>query len=451
MLSRSAFRQATRQSWLQQRRGMAAPASGSFQYQTGEAAGIKFASRDTSGPIGTIAIVAQAGTRYETMPGLAEGLNKYAFKNTDRRTTLRIQRESELLGGALVSYHSRENLVTGAKFFRDDLPYFVELLAEVATQTSYRTHVMQEEVIPLVAMDQKKFLASTLDMALSSVHALAFHRGLGNPIKPTSSTPYTKYLTAESLEEYAHSAYAKPSFSIVGNGVDHAELSKWINEFFGDAVKSPLQQLTTSQSKYFGGEERIAHGSGNSMVIALPGSSSPTGGFYKPEAAVLAALLGGQSTIKWSPGFSLLSKATQEAPNMHVATKSNIYTDAGLVTIAMDGSANDIRNTAGKVVEALKSVAQNISKEDFQKARALAKFKELEYGQEPRAALELTGAGLVRDNKPYQIDDVAKSIDGVTEDKVKQLVKEALENKASVSAVGDLYLLPFAEEIGLKV
>ncbi|KAK0290831.1 ubiquinol-cytochrome c reductase core subunit 1 [Friedmanniomyces endolithicus] len=427
MLSRSAFRQATRQSWLQQRRGMAAPASGSFQYQVGEAAGIKIASRDTSGPIGTIALVAQAGTRYETMPGLAEGLNKYAFKNTDRRTSLRIQRESELLGGSLISTHTRENLVTGAKFFRDDLPYFVELLAEVASQTSYRSHVMQEEVIPLVMMDHKKFLANTLEMALSSVHSLAFHRGLGNTIKPASSTPYTKYLTAESLED------------------------KWTNEFFGDARKSPLQQLTSPQSKYYGGEERISHGSGNSMVIAFSGSSSPTGASYKPEAAVLAALLGGQSAIKWSPGFSLLSKATQEAPNMHVATKSNIYTDAGLVTIAMDGSATDIRSTAGKVVEALKSVAQNISKEDFQKAKALAKFKELEYGQEPRAALELTGAGLVRDNKPYQIDDVAKSIDGVTEDKVKKLVKEALENKASVSAVGDLYLLPFAEELGLKV
>lgn len=50
---------------------------------------------------------------------------------------MRIQRESELLGSALESYHSRENLVVGAKFLRDDLPYFVELLAEVAQQTKY--------------------------------------------------------------------------------------------------------------------------------------------------------------------------------------------------------------------------------------------------------------------------------------------------------------------------
>jgi ubiquinol-cytochrome c reductase core subunit 2 len=55
---------------------------------------------------------------------------------------LRIQRESELLGSTLDAYHSRENLVIGAKFLRDDLPYFVELLAEVAQQTKYtRAHI----------------------------------------------------------------------------------------------------------------------------------------------------------------------------------------------------------------------------------------------------------------------------------------------------------------------
>ena len=51
---------------------------------------------------------------------------------------MRIQRESELLGSALESYHSRENLVVGAKFLRDDLPYFVELFGEVASQTKYQ-------------------------------------------------------------------------------------------------------------------------------------------------------------------------------------------------------------------------------------------------------------------------------------------------------------------------
>lgn len=38
-----------------------------------------------------------------------------------------------------MAYHSRENLVIGAKFIRDDLPYFVELLAEVAGETNYQS------------------------------------------------------------------------------------------------------------------------------------------------------------------------------------------------------------------------------------------------------------------------------------------------------------------------
>lgn len=65
-------------------------------------------------------------------------LTDMGTQNTDRRTSLRIQRESELLGSYLQSYHTRENVVVGAKFLREDLPYFVELLAEVATMTKYR-------------------------------------------------------------------------------------------------------------------------------------------------------------------------------------------------------------------------------------------------------------------------------------------------------------------------
>lgn len=59
-------------------------------------------------------------------------------QNTERRSTLRIQRETELLGSAITSYHSRENVVLGAKFLRDDLPYFVELLAEVTSMTDFK-------------------------------------------------------------------------------------------------------------------------------------------------------------------------------------------------------------------------------------------------------------------------------------------------------------------------
>lgn len=301
-------------------------------------------------------------------------------------------------------------------------------------------------------MNQKKVLGNTLALAHESAHGLAFHRGLGAPVHPTSSVPFKKYVTADAIAEFAEAAYAKPNFALVANGVEHGELSKWIGEFFTDVPSTSSVDLKSEQSKYYGGEERIAHASGNSMVLAFPGSSAPTGAFYKPEIAVLAALLGGESSIKWSPGFSLLGKAASEtSSNLKINTKSHIYTDAGLLAISIDGPGSEVRTMAQKAVETLKAVAQGVTDEQLSKAKALAKFQELEFASGTQAGMEYTGAGLVRDGKAYQIGDVAQGYDSVTADKVKQVAKEALENKASVSTVGDLYVLPFAEEIGLKV
>lgn len=86
MLSRStacrAAQRAVRQQAARQpqRRGLAAPASGSFQYQSGDAKGVKYASRDFAGPTTTLALVAKAGTRFQTLPGLTEGLANFAFR-----------------------------------------------------------------------------------------------------------------------------------------------------------------------------------------------------------------------------------------------------------------------------------------------------------------------------------------------------------------------------------
>ena len=141
-------------------RGFAAAASTSStgSYETSDHGGIKVASRDGHAPTTTLAVVAKAGTRYQPLPGLTAGLEEFAFKvtetlaamlvihlelisatvqNTLKRSALRITRESELLGGQLTAYHTREALILEASFLRNDLPYFAELLGEVLSQTKY--------------------------------------------------------------------------------------------------------------------------------------------------------------------------------------------------------------------------------------------------------------------------------------------------------------------------
>lgn len=336
----------------------------------------------------------------------------------------------------------------------------------------YTDHEYHEEVEYLIKFGQQKVLGNVSELALNSAHGLAFHRGLGTPLYPTSSTPLNKYLSASSIADFSKSAWSKPNIAVVANGASQADLSKWVGEFFTN-TSSSAGALSSPATKYYGGEERIAHGSGNALVIAFPGSSSFTaGGSYKPEIAVLAALLGGKSSIKWTPGFSILSKAAASFPGASAATSHFAYSDAGLLTIQFSGSASAIRDASGKAVEALKAIAEgSVSKEDFTKAVALAKFSALEEGQNIEAGLVLTGSGLVHGGKAFQIDEVGKAVEGVSVEKLKsvsstiffafcsmellltniQAAKALLEGKATVSAVGDLYVLPFAEEIGLKV
>lgn len=338
-------------------------------------------------------------------------------------------------------------------------------------------HELEEEVIERMRLAQKALLANPTSMAINSAHGLAFHRGLGTPLHPTSSSPMTKYLDNAMLAGFSAAAYAKSNIAVVANGAKHDEVTKWVGEFFSEPGPKPPTEvkLESQPSKYYGGEERIAHGSGNVMLLAFPGSSSFTSGSsYKPEINVLAALLGGESSIKWSPGFSLLSKAAADYQHAHVSTQHAAYSDAGLLYVTISGNASQIGKASRNVVDTLKKIAAGeVSADDVKKARALAKFRALEAGQDINAGLEATGSGLISGGKAFQIDEMGQSIDKVGEAQVKsvrateiwfplipsnvtnihgvQAAKSLLDNKATVSTVGDLFALPFAEEIGLKV
>ncbi|OHE96138.1 peptidase M16 inactive domain-containing protein [Colletotrichum orchidophilum] len=430
-------------------RRFASAAAGSGAFETADVGGVKVAASDSQGPTTKLAIVAKAGTRYQPLPGLAAGLESFAFKNTTKRSGLRIVRESELLGSQLTSYHTREALVLEASFFRDDLPYFTELLAEVVSQTKYTTHEFHEEVQPVLRLKQSGTSAAAL--ALDSAHSVAFHSGLGSPSNLTPSIPIQPYLSEYAVSEFAQAAFAKPNIALVADGASAANVSKWAEQFFKSvpSASSGKLALNTTATKYHGGEQRTYSPSGNAFVIAFPGASN---GQVSPELAVLAALLGGKSNIKWSTGFSLINKAVGVVPGLSASTVNLSYSDASLLTVQLAGSASAVRGAAQETVKALKSIAEGaVSKEDLTKAIAKAKFDALEASEKRSGSILLAGSSLVHNGKAVDATEAIKSIESVTAEKLKAATKTILEGKASVAAVGDLFALPYAEELGLRV
>jgi len=89
MISRSAIGQNAQLALRRQccaqpasRRGFVAAVSGStsFSYESADVGGVKVASRDVTGPTTKLAVVAKAGTRYQSLPGLTSALEQFAFK-----------------------------------------------------------------------------------------------------------------------------------------------------------------------------------------------------------------------------------------------------------------------------------------------------------------------------------------------------------------------------------
>lgn len=288
-----------------------------------------------------------------------------------------------------------------------------------ANALASKAHEFQEEIERIVHLKQGKLTNNALGQALDNAHSVAFHKGLGSSIYPSSSTTLGPYLNENSIAAFAETVYTKPNIAIVADGASQASLSKWIEPFFRDvpaSASSPLQ-LFTEATKYYGGEQRTSLAGSNALVLAFPGHNLHSD---KADVAVLTALLGGQSSIKWSPGFSLLSKASAAAPGSTIVAKNLAYTDAGLLTIQITGSSGAVRKGAEEAVKALKSVAESgVAKEVLSKAIAKAKFDLLSQNELTGTGIVSAGNSLIHGGKIFQVAEALKGYEAVTAEKVK--------------------------------
>jgi ubiquinol-cytochrome c reductase core subunit 2 len=213
------------------------------------------------------------------------------------------------------------------------------------------------------------------------------------PVGPAS----TPKLLAPEIEAFAAVAYAKNNFALVGNGIEQAELSKWTGEFFKDVsatAPSGLPALDPGSGKYFGGETRIAHSGGSAVTIAFEGSSLIGGASHKPAIDALAALLGGQSAVKWSTGTSILAKVAAGHPGISIKTESLQYSDTGLLAVTITGSNKIVSAAVKDVAAAILALGSSApSAEDLKKAVAQAKFKAYDVETADAPLLDVIGLG----------------------------------------------------------
>lgn len=285
---------------------------------------VKVSVKDApSGFLSSLAVVVpKAGARNGPL-GYGHLLSKFAFLNNAHKSALRFTRESELLGGVVSAKVERDALILSASFLKQDLPYYVDALANVCSNTAFRPHELVETVLPSAKAQYKAAHSSNAFSALEEAHAISFSHGLGKQLYYDGVAP----ASIEEIAAFAKAAFNDSSLHIVASGVNESDLSS----FLSDSSFSTLGQGSSSTpavKSYTGNHSRISAGGQNSAIIAVPVTPKD---FESYERLAVAA----GSSIVPCPN-SPLTQIPGAAAHLYK------YAEAGLFVVQISGDAHAV-------------------------------------------------------------------------------------------------------------
>lgn len=346
---------------------------------------------DGSGKISSLSVKVHGGSRYATKDGVSHLLSRFNFQNTSGKSALRLVRESELLGGKFESKVDREYITLKATFLKEDLPYYVNALGNVLYKTSFKPYELNETVLPAVQHDLAVAQTCPVKKAEDLLYNVTFRSGLGNTVLYDG----VEKVSLEDIQQFADKVYTKENIEIVGQGVNEADLKRFVNDSLLSSLPSGTPLAASVAPKTYTGETRARFANADSVAaISVPVSKESFG-----EYEVLSRYL-------TSPLFEL-------SELVHSA-KVQRFKDIGLFTLFVKGP------DAAVVSENIKKVVSQLKKgKDISVAKELTSLK---------FALENDGA----------VPPAELKIDSVANFKL---------NKFNYVAVGDVSKLPYADEL----
>ncbi|CAI6921604.1 ANL_collapsed_G0058510.mRNA.1.CDS.1 [Saccharomyces cerevisiae] len=218
-----------------------------LQFAQGSVRRLTVSARDAPTKISTLAVKVHGGSRYATKDGVAHLLNRFNFQNTNTRSALKLVRESELLGGTFKSTLDREYITLKATFLKDDLPYYVNALADVLYKTAFKPHELTESVLPAARYDYAVAEQCPVKSAEDQLCAITFRKGLGNPLLYDG----VERVSLQDIKDFADKVYTKENLEVSVNPNQKSFLGEENRvRFIGDSVAAigiPVNKASLAQ------------------------------------------------------------------------------------------------------------------------------------------------------------------------------------------------------------
>lgn len=351
-------------------------------------------SLESAGKTSTLAVKVHAGSRYADKDGLAHLLSRFNFQTTNDKSTLRLVRESELLGGKLESTLDREFITLRATFLKENLPYYVNAIANVLYKTSFKPHELVESVAPAAGYDLAIIQQNPIALAKEALYNSTYRTDLGKPLLFDG----VEEITLDDIKEYANKVYTQENIEIEGFGINERDLQRLVSDSLINTLPKGSSLKVSEAPKSFSGETRIRSQGTSVAAISIPVAKESI-----PEFEVLKAYL-------TSPVYELVdvidTVSFEKFNNTH-----------GLFSLYVKGS------DAAVVAKNIKEVVSSLKKgKDISVAKELAKV-ESELANEQSI--------LPENHEPLKLD----------------AVKNFKLGKFSYVALGDVSKLPYLDEL----
>ncbi|OMJ71050.1 hypothetical protein SteCoe_30850 [Stentor coeruleus] len=196
--------------------------------------GVTVASQYWEGPVATLGIMIEAGSRNETMSnsGVAHYLEHMHFKGTTKRDKHQLELDVESMGGALNAFTSRDTTLFYIEVLQENCAKGLDIISDQLLNSTYLDKYIKEECGTILreAEEVAKDMRETL---LEDVHYGCFREHiLGQPI--LGSRNAIKNINKAKLKKFILTHYLGPRIVVLGaGGILHSQLMEMAEKFVG--------------------------------------------------------------------------------------------------------------------------------------------------------------------------------------------------------------------------
>lgn len=418
--------------------------------------GLRVVSEETYRASSSLGLFVDAGSRYETDAnnGISHLLEHMAFKTTQNRSSLRVVRDVEDMGGNVGAASAREYMVFTADVLRSNLDKATELVAETALKPKFtQWDIDDQRKIIRYELEEMEKNAQAMVTEMIFQAAYTDSSPLGRPLYMPRRN--IDKIGSEELFAFTNEHFHVNRMILAAAGVEHAELVELAKKYFGSA-KTGNAAKAVPTTKYVGGEQRLRAESPQTQVAIC----FDVGGWKTDNllaVCVLHMMLGGGSSFSpGGPGKGMYSRLYTNLLNQHhwieSATAFNsLHNDVGLLGIYGTCAPKD----AGKLVDVMASELIDIAgkvptEEETMRAKNQLKSSIVMNLDTTQILMEDIGRQFLVYGKREDPMSLCARIDKVTPQEVQKAAAAAISTPLTLAAFGDVSAVPSYDTISRR-